>query len=309
MSQIQLFNDTWHIRNQRLPVWTVVGDLLYFDNTGWHLRTAVTDPINGYVAVLDAWTDTWVISVANWVTTWSWGWSSNQVIYEDITNPAKTTNVSWGKRVGKIKWAAWWASLQYEWDSFFIDCFNDNVVEEIEYYYWPDTWYNSDPLDLVNTSVWQWYTHDKHRIGSYGTISNATVPTGNIWGIEYYDVIIPLYLPHWALTAPYAAPIWYKWVVRMIFTTNCYVSHPNGLHQVSLNHGLNHAKLTWWFSNWSVNHEINFISESDLWTPDQDKIYFRFWKEQQVAPFWTNDANNIDMNANRVRLTYILRKS
>ena len=126
MSTIQQFNDTWHIRNQRLPVWTVVGDLLYFDNTGWHLRTAVTDPINGYVAVLDAWTDTWVISVANWVTTWSWGWSSNQVIYEDITNPAKTTNVSWGKRVGKIKWAAWWASLQYEWDSFFIDCFDNN---------------------------------------------------------------------------------------------------------------------------------------------------------------------------------------
>lgn len=140
MAQIEQFNDTGHIRHQQLPAWAVVGDLLYWDNTGWHLRTSTSQAINGYVAVLDTGTNTWVVSVANWVTTWKWFNAPWNVIYEDTTNPSKVTIVTGGRRIWVIKGSVGWTSLAYEWDSFFIDCFNTSpqTTPSIETYsrYW-----------------------------------------------------------------------------------------------------------------------------------------------------------------------------
>ena len=164
MSWIQLHNDTWHLRNQILPAWTAVGDLLWFDWAGWYwgnwrsLRTSTSQPINWYVAVLDSWVNSGTICLSNGITTWKWWNAVGDVVYEDTTNPAKVTTAPWGKRIGMIKWGHKWKSLQYEWDSFFIDCFDNNVWDannwlSIKWWVtvlWQDVWEAWDPAKLLN---------------------------------------------------------------------------------------------------------------------------------------------------------------
>lgn len=191
MSQIQLFNDTGHIRNQILPVWTMVWDLLYFDNTGWHLRTSTSDAINWYVAVIDSWTNTWTICVANGITTWKWGNAGWIVIYEDITNPAKVTAVTWGKRIWVVKWAVGWVSLQYEWDSFFIDCFDNNAWDAnngLSVSNWTtvfgqdlnEAW---DPAKLLSTREvpMDWHNIELEASNGWRTILNGANGDFQVW--------------------------------------------------------------------------------------------------------------------------------
>lgn len=308
MSQIQLFNDTWHIRNQRLPVWTVVGDLLYFDNTGWHLRTAVTDPINGYVAVLDAWTDTWVISVANWVTTWSWGWSSNQVIYEDITNPAKTTNVSWGKRVGKIKWAAWWASLQYEWDSFFIDCFDNNE------------WDANNGLSIKN-----WTTVLGQDIGEAGDpaklLSDREIPMdGKSLTFREADDKFTKFLPDWDIYMGWAAiqmgytqttQTWYKVVQKQAKWANSqleslYLTSADNVWYGQNRDGIwTQVKTAAWAWVTSVDWETMWIvpyvytDYQNVWTGTTIQ---KTWLYSQTGDYylWSDDITGLWQNINHL---------
>lgn len=219
MSQIQLFNDTWHIRNQQLPTWAVVGDLLYWDNTGWHLRTSVTQPINGYVAVLDAWTDTWVICISNGMTTWKWWYAPWVVVYEDTTNPSKTTNASWGKRIWVIKWGSWGLLWNYEWDSFFIDCFDNNEWDAANWLsvnnwttvFGQDVWAAWDPAKLLSgreipmdghnidleASNWRRTTFDWAN-GNMNVWGAFLTQTDSNW-ISNRNVHIMLWLWAWAL--------------------------------------------------------------------------------------------------------------
>lgn len=165
MSKIQQFNDTWHIRYQWLPSGWVVGDLLWFDWANWRkLRTSVNDPIDGIVASVDI-DGTWCsITISNGATNWKWWYAPWVVVYEDTTNPSKTTNASWGKRIWVIKWGSWGLSWNYEWDSFFVDCFNkaNNWLSSKDWYVQlgNDVWDTSKPAKLKSNRevpmAWDW---------------------------------------------------------------------------------------------------------------------------------------------------------
>jgi len=166
--------------------------LLYRDNTWWHLRTLTAQAINWYVAVLDWGTNnTWTICIANGITTWKWGNAPSQVIYEDITNPAKVTITTGWKRIWVVKWAVGWISLQYEWDSFFIDCFDNNAWDAnngLSVSNWTtvfgqdlnEAW---DPAKLLSTREvpMDWHNIELEASNGWRTISNGANGDFQVW--------------------------------------------------------------------------------------------------------------------------------
>ncbi len=63
-----------------------------------------------------------VVTVGNGITVWKGGNSIDDIVYEDTTNPAKTTITPGGRVIGKIK-SGVGGNIPYEGDSLLIECF------------------------------------------------------------------------------------------------------------------------------------------------------------------------------------------